>query len=464
MKVTLLNPFEDPFNNAIATARTCYSGKGIITPQEASEKEELRNQIAASTFFAGHHTVYQHLHLQFAIKGISRLAIWSFLHSHSNYNSEQQSYRYVQAKRENMYCPEFKQQASVDLYWKQVDKMFKGYKTLNTKLFPIVEDYYFQRFPARRKHSDKYKKDIEKKCQEVGRYLLPLGQTTDLYHTVNLITFIRYCQTVSTNQCYKELASLLGEMKMRVIEQEPALQDFFKQKHLLDLDCQFDLLDQQEPVKLISYNNLDMLTESNVNMSSFGTTVNCHNHLNQNKHLDHIHFTFDKNVSHVCDSQAQRHRTTARLVAPLRNSLQLDVPYVIPNLLKDLDLMTDYQLMLEEVFDTIRKIISLGEDVNDCLYLAPNAIRVRVRETTNLANLIHKHKMRLCLNAQEEFWDSCMKEKQQIQQISSIASDLLQPPCVFRDRAKKTPKCPEGNRYCGVPIWSKNSDEWLRAF
>ena len=29
----------------------------------------------------------------------------------------------------------------------------------------------------------------------------------------------------------------------------------------------------------------------------------------------------------------------------------------------------------------------------------------------------------------------------------------LGPPCVMRDRAKRSPKCPEGDRYCGVPVW-----------
>ncbi len=49
-KVTLVNTFTKPFDNAVATARTCYSSKGIITTDQVSgagldeAKQEERRQ------------------------------------------------------------------------------------------------------------------------------------------------------------------------------------------------------------------------------------------------------------------------------------------------------------------------------------------------------------------------------------------------------------------------------------
>ena len=34
--VKLVNAFVRPFENAVATARTCYSGKGIVGPEDVS--------------------------------------------------------------------------------------------------------------------------------------------------------------------------------------------------------------------------------------------------------------------------------------------------------------------------------------------------------------------------------------------------------------------------------------------
>ncbi len=37
-EVTLVNSFRDPFDNAVATARTCYSSNGIVTAEQVAGK------------------------------------------------------------------------------------------------------------------------------------------------------------------------------------------------------------------------------------------------------------------------------------------------------------------------------------------------------------------------------------------------------------------------------------------
>src|SRR5437867_8572296 len=98
--VVLVNGFERPYDNAVATARTCYSPRGIVTAEEVAglhiqepdkrqRAEDRRDALARDIFEAGHHTTLQHAHFQFALNNVSRQFLWSFLHAHPFYNSEQ---------------------------------------------------------------------------------------------------------------------------------------------------------------------------------------------------------------------------------------------------------------------------------------------------------------------------------------------------------------------------------------
>src|SRR5713101_3427936 len=101
-RVTLRNAFAHPFDSAIAAARTCYAPR-LISPEEITDKQ--RTNIGAATFYSGHHTVYQHAHFEFGLENVSRQFVWSFLHAHPFYNSEQQSQRYVRLTHALAYLP-----------------------------------------------------------------------------------------------------------------------------------------------------------------------------------------------------------------------------------------------------------------------------------------------------------------------------------------------------------------------
>src|ERR1700723_816300 len=101
-RVTLRNAFAHPFDSAIAAARTCYSPH-LVVPEEVTEKQRVT--IGSGTYFGGHHTVYQHAHFEFGLENVSRQFVWSFLHAHPFYNSEQQSQRYVRLDHALAYLP-----------------------------------------------------------------------------------------------------------------------------------------------------------------------------------------------------------------------------------------------------------------------------------------------------------------------------------------------------------------------
>src|SRR5215471_3790052 len=133
-RVTLRNAFAHPFDSAIAAARTCYSPR-LIGPEEITDKQRLN--IGAGTFFSGHHTVYQHAHFEFGLENISRQLVWSLLHAHPFYNSEQQSQRYVRMDRVQAYVPAeslFFDSGSRALYEEAILRAWAYYRELSTLL------------------------------------------------------------------------------------------------------------------------------------------------------------------------------------------------------------------------------------------------------------------------------------------------------------------------------------------
>src|SRR5215813_4002573 len=115
--VILENAFQDPYNNAVATARTCYSSQ-VIHSGDVGKDDATRarhDAIAQSIYKAGHHTTIQHATFQFVLDKVSRQVIWSFLHSHPFYNSEQVSQRYVEMKPDNFAIPPLREE-HVPLY------------------------------------------------------------------------------------------------------------------------------------------------------------------------------------------------------------------------------------------------------------------------------------------------------------------------------------------------------------
>src|SRR5256885_8462235 len=132
--VTLRNAFAHPFDSAIAAARTCYAPR-LISPEEITDKQ--RTTIGAATFYAGHHTVYQHAHFEFGLENVSRQFVWSFLHAHPFYNSEQQSQRYVRLDRALAYIPPLGGSfgaAEREIFERAIARAWSAYRELTTLL------------------------------------------------------------------------------------------------------------------------------------------------------------------------------------------------------------------------------------------------------------------------------------------------------------------------------------------
>jgi hypothetical protein len=180
--------------------------------------------------------------------------------------------------------------------------------------------------------------------------------------------------------------------------------------------------------------------------------------------LHHASYTFRRRVSHTADSQDQRHRMTPASRPVLLAHLTGEPDVVYPQIaLEDDAVRRDFAETFARTWEAIGRLRLLGTDPEALVYLLPNAVAVRFTESGDLAAIRHKHAMRLCYNAQEEIWRASLDEALQIRAVHPRLGQFLLPPCSIRLRGGKKPYCPEGKRYCGVPVWKQEPAEYVRV-
>src|SRR3989338_4743452 len=354
--VRLEHYFQEPYNLAIATARTCYSSK-VISPDDVGKDEQSRAQrdrIAESIYKAGHHTTIQHPTFQFVLEKVSRQFIWSFLHAHPFYNSEQVSQRYVEVKPENFSIPPLDEPGRA-VYLEACRLQMNAYHRLSELVEPAVVREYRRLFPSRSIEDKRWASAIKKRCQEVGRYVLPVATHAHLYHTISGLTLHRYwrlCQQFDSPLEQRLVVQRMVEEVSRIDPAFMALEDepipleetveyrVFEQFHgsrrngttakFLD---EFDQALGPLTSKLADYKVHAEETMAQAVRSLLGLTADqladadaidlvlnpAHNRYladsltlttvsKLSRAMVHPHFTFKKKLSHTADSQYQRHR------------------------------------------------------------------------------------------------------------------------------------------------------------
>jgi len=519
--VRLVNSFERSYDLAVATARTCYSSKGIITAEEVAGlgeppdkvvvRHQRRDRLAHDLYLAGHHTTFQHGHFQFALANVSRHFLWSFLHAHPFYNSEQVSQRYVTVQEGSYAIPPLAGEA-LQVYTATADRLVADYRALCERLTPIAADAFFRVYPGRRKNQDKWAKDIQKKAQEIARYVLPVGTFAYLYHTISAITLFRYWRLAEHFDTPIEQRLVLGRMVEEVLRLEPDYAKLLEEPIPLEETPEYaalaelaDLRGERGPApgfrerfdaglagrvsRLVDWNAgqestvaeavrevlgttpeslsddaaLELLLDPRRNRY-FGESLNLSTLSKLTRCLSHAHYTFRKKLSHTADSQDQRHRMTPASRPIL--AAQVDgEPDVVEPILVQVDdaVRREFQDSCARAWEGMRHLARLGVPTEFAHYLLPNAVAVRFSESADLLHLHHKLTMRLCYNAQEEIWRASLDEAEQIRALAPRLGRFLLPPCGLRDRAGVKPPCPEGSRYCGVPVWRIDLAEYQRV-
>ncbi len=520
-EVRLVNAFPRPYENAVATARTCYSGRGIVETEEVSggpglseekrrKKVEQRDRIAKSIYQAGHHTTLQHAHFQFALDAVSRQFLWSFLHAHPFYNSEQVSQRYVEVRAGNYTVPPLSGEA-LAVYEACAQRQMAEYHRLIELLTPVVERVYFGVFPARKPRAEQWKGAVQKKAQEIARYVLPLATHAYLYHTVSGLTLLRYWRLCETYDAPREQRLVVKKMVDALLAHDPLFATILEEPLPLEetpehaffvstiggaangatrdrAAAEFDralgdrvslLVDWKGrneevvaasvrevlgvPRALLSDDEAILLALDPASNKTLGQSLNVSTISKLTRALSHASYTFRKRLSHTADSQDQRHRMTpaSRPCLPAYLSDQPD--YVRPAIVYEDDAVRQaYDESMARTWDAIRRLRALGVSDEDRAYLLPNAVSIRFTESADLLHLHHKLKMRLCYNAQEEIWRASRDEAMQIGEVNRRIGRYLLPPCTLRKMAGAAPICPEGDRFCGVRVWKMEIADYRR--
>ncbi len=496
-RVTLRNYFPQPFDSAIAAARTCYSSR-IITPEEITEKQRI--SIGATTFNGGHHTVFQHAHFEFGLENVSRHFVWNFLHSHPFYNSEQQSQRYVRLDKVQAFLPPLPDEARA-VYVRAMERAWEFYRMLGEALAPRTREVLHEVWKITDRTADKRRqrieRQVEKKAIEVARYVLPLATFTVMVHTLSGVALHRLYRMRHSGDTPYESGLVVDQMVERVREVDPQFFDRIGQGPLAEERIpeqkllrergpgesaqareEFDrelgdwssrllaATPDAESIAARAFRSVLGLSERQMNDDqALEALLNpAHNpyrletldvgvHSPAMRALQHVSYTFQKKLSHTADSQDQRHRMVPGSRPLLAATSGPDPDYLTPWLVRNHpEAEALYRQAMAEAWSAKNRLLEMGVPPGFAVYVLPNATAVRLVETGNLLHLIHKWTMRTCFNAQEEIYAASMQELEQVRQVHPRLAQYIGPPCYIRNGLAH-PVCTEGSHFCGVRVW-----------
>jgi thymidylate synthase ThyX len=485
-----------PYDGAIAAARTCYSPR-VVDPSEVTPAQ--RDSIGPLTFAGGHHTVYQHAHFEFGLENVSRQFVWSFLHSHPFYNSEQSSQRFVRLDEIRAFVPEGLSAETRAVYEGAVAGAWAAYRALSEVLredtLAILSDVRHLTANASEKRRRKVAREAEKKAIETARYVIPVAAFTSMVHTVSGIVLHRLHRMMRTGDAPREGVRIVSGMVEAVRGLDPAFfervgEGPLEQGEIVearfpraagDADAEAARIDAALGARtslLVDYTPRAEQTAADAVRSVLGAsreslpddaalerlldpaqnryrleTLQLSVHSPLARALHHPAYTFLKRLSHTADSQDQRHRMVpgSRPLMTLTDTRRPD--YVTPRLIASNTRARElFAEAMERAWAAKNRLLEMGVPLADALYLLPNAKALRFHESGSLLHLAHKWVMRTCFNAQEEIYRASMDELEQVRAVHPRLARHMGPPCVLR-HGRITPTCTEGEHFCGVAVW-----------
>ena len=485
---------DQPYDGAIAAARTCYSSR-VIGVDEVTEGQ--RRRIGPLTFDGGHHTVFQHATFEFELSGISRQLVWSFLHSFPFYNTEQQSQRYVVLDEARAVVPPELQGEAREVFTGAILRAWEAYGELSKRLervtLHILSDLWRLKDRQSQAFGRSVRREAEKKAIETARCVIPIASHTAMVYTVSGITLHRLRRMAAASDVPSEARRVVGLMVAAVERYDseffqrvgdPALQDDAVVENSLAppglgdpaLLEAFDKSLGDKHARLIDYSmnapvvladsvrhllgRADLDDDEAIELALDPArnpyrleTLNVGVHAPIMRALSHAQYTFRKKLSHTADSQDQRHRMVPGSRPLLTRTVPGQVDVIEPELIaSDAACHSLFEETVEAAWDARRSLLALGVAPEHALYVLPNALAVRFEESGSLLHLLHKWTMRTCLNAQREIYEASMAEIEQVRAVHPSLVRHVGPPCTVRSGLVR-PRCTEGSHFCGVPVW-----------
>jgi thymidylate synthase ThyX len=512
--VTLRNAFAHPFDSAIAAARTCYATR-LIGPEEITDKQRVN--IGAATFYSGHHTVYQHAHFEFGLENVSRQFVWSFLHAHPFYNSEQQSQRYVRLDRAHAYVPAeslFFNEGSRAIYERSIARSWNYYRELSALLAgdarEILNDIWHVGPMSHVNRIQKIERSAEKRSIEIARYVLPIAAFTTMVHTISGIVLHRLWRMCSASDTPTEAREVIGQMVALARDIDPQFFERFGTEPLEELPewanrtpvaeeqaraaqsngsgatvsageafaQEFDARLNGRTSKLIDYSPNAPRVAAEAYRAVLGQTesqcpdaeaidrllnparnlyrletLNVGVHAPSMRSLQHANYTFAKKISHTADSQDQRHRMVPGSRPLLTLSDTREPDYITPMLLEG-------NPRAKEIYE--RAMHEAWQAKNELLDRGvPAEIALYVLPNAKAIRLVESGSLLHLLHK----WTmrTCFNSQEEIYRASMDELAQLHEvhpqfaryvgPPCYVRAGITTPICTEGSHFCGVKVW-----------
>ncbi|MBI4402789.1 MAG: FAD-dependent thymidylate synthase [Deltaproteobacteria bacterium] len=394
-----------------------------------------------------------------------------------------------------------------ELYARTVDAQMLAYERLIEILKSQMANDYYERFPARSKQRDRWDAVVEKRTYEVARYVLGVGTVAYLYHTLNALTLLRYSKLCKFFETPTEQQAVVAKMLEKVNQADPLFERELSDSISPEDTIEYQLLNQflghavsdresfirnfdsgleNRSSKLVGWTvegqallaravRLALASENLTDEQALCFVLDpAHNKIladslnpsGQDKLsqvLRHLHFVFEKKLSHCADSQDQRHRAVPSSLPVLFLHYNGKPDYVTPYAITENPLAGEiYSECMEHTFKVVNDLLNGGVSREFAFYLLPNALSIRMMTSGELLSLHHKWKLRSCYNAQEEIFRATVEEIAQVQERFPHVGRFLRAPCFLRKQAGKTPYCPEGERFCGLPVWNYEISQYQR--
>ena len=487
---------------ATTVAYQCYQPG--VTPMRHREPEKSQ-RVLDITLDGGHHTTRQHMYYCWHLVGISRSALHDVFHAHPYYNSEQQSQRYAEARAGYFLLPAHIHPEQREHYERSADFMNQAYFQLLEALQPYVLERIGQMYPSSRWLVDRTQKRLEEKakkiCQEIARYVLPIAQKTNLYHTLSELQLLRLFRASQIGHFTEEvryiIARMVGEVgqhdpsiyrELRTpvkIDQHPQIPHDEKRVYCANFDAALDSTQSKQsaitgnprdvltsaiqnalcvPAHSITYERaLQMLFDPHEN-GLWADVFDSGMHDPVTQAARNVSVTFLTRLSHTADSQRQRHRMTPGTTPPISASYTGIPDYVTPLIIRETpELAQLYDSMMESIYAHVEAALKVGVPLEYAHALLPNAHTLRVVESGDVFDWVHRLRLRLCYLAQEEIFFISLEQAKAFVEEFPEGRDLFLAPCGVRKAAAITPKCPEGDRWCGKPVYNWDLDTYAEG-
>lgn len=483
------------------TAFQCYA-KGISPMRRRPEVKAI--EVNNATLDAGHHTTRMHAYFTWKLVGVTRNVTHDVFHSYPFYNTEQQSQRYVEIKDGSFLMPAGLTENQRDCYLKAArfanDSYFNLLKMLELKVRNRVIKMYPEGGWRVGKTAERLEAKIGKLSQEIARYVAPIGQLTVYDHTLNELQLLRLFRSSNLPHFSDEARYVIAEMIRTVSEIDPTIiselraplptlkrEDFYEE-YVLDQKREFDKLlgDRQSAMRgdlmgagiVLAGAVRNVLGLPQARMSDQDALTLLINPASNQLLADvyesgimdpltsclrQISITFSTKLSHAGDSQRQRHRRTPGATPPIEATYDGKADYTIPLVIReDESLKGEYVEMMKKIYENVDAALKAGIPKNLALLLLPNAHAIRVTESGDMFDWLHRWKQRLCYLAQEEIFFVAVEQVEQVVKDFPETREMLLAPCGVRQVAGVRPRCPEGGKWCGKPVYNWEIDRYAK--